>query len=181
MALKFSSISLVSQNCFQSSRITRDCGIHQLGFFSIPQCILPPTPSGLIGVFLPTFTFNCFQRFSIGFKSGDWLGHSRTLMRWVLNHSVVCLDVSFESLYFWNVQRLPNPSIMAELQKHLSNISHYFWKLIVTFIAWSFLVPDEEKQPHTIMLPSLCFTVGRVLFLLYAEPGSRQTLLLPNN
>ena len=90
----------------------------------------------------------------------------------------LCFEICLGSLSCWNVNYLPNPNILAELQRYLSNISQYFWEFIVPFIKWSSPVPDEEKKYNTIMLPPPCFTVGRVLLLLYAEPGSRQALLL---
>lgn len=39
--------------------------------------------------------------FSIGFRSGDWLGHSRT---WICSHSLAFLAVSIRSLSCWKIQ-----------------------------------------------------------------------------
>ena len=38
-----------------------------------------------------TRSFSSVQRFSIGFRSGDWLGHSRTLKCFLRSHSSVAL------------------------------------------------------------------------------------------
>ncbi len=51
---------------------------------------------------LATQTFSSLHRFSMGWRSGDWLGHSRTLMCFFLSHSFVALAVCFGSLSCWN-------------------------------------------------------------------------------
>ncbi len=47
------------------------------------------------------------HRFSMGLRSGDWLGHSRTLMCFFLSHSFVALAVCFGSLSCWNTHPRP--------------------------------------------------------------------------
>ncbi len=42
-----------------------------------------------------TRTFNSLQRFSMGLRSGDWLGHSRTLKCFLRSHSFVARAVVF--------------------------------------------------------------------------------------
>ncbi len=42
---------------------------------------------------METRTFSSLHRFSMGLRSGDWLGHSRTLMCFFLSHSFVVLAV----------------------------------------------------------------------------------------
>ncbi len=42
---------------------------------------------------LVTRLFSSFHRLSMGWRSGDWLGHSRTLMCFFLSHSFVALVV----------------------------------------------------------------------------------------
>ncbi len=51
---------------------------------------------------LATRTFSSLHRFSMGWRSGDCLGHSRTLMYCFLTHSFVALAVCFGSLSCWN-------------------------------------------------------------------------------
>ncbi len=51
---------------------------------------------------LPTRTFSSLHRFSLGWRSGDWLGNSKTLMCFFLSHSFVALAVCFGSLSCWN-------------------------------------------------------------------------------
>uniref|UniRef100_A0A674F8T3 Pyruvate dehydrogenase phosphatase regulatory subunit n=1 Tax=Salmo trutta TaxID=8032 RepID=A0A674F8T3_SALTR len=45
-----------------------------------------------------TRTFNSLQRFSMGLRSGDWLGHSRTLKCFLRSHSFVARAVCLGSL-----------------------------------------------------------------------------------
>uniref|UniRef100_A0A8C5N124 Sterol regulatory element-binding protein cleavage-activating protein n=1 Tax=Leptobrachium leishanense TaxID=445787 RepID=A0A8C5N124_9ANUR len=45
-----------------------------------------------------TRTFNSLQRFSMGLRSGDWLGHSRTLICFLRSHSFVARAVCLGSL-----------------------------------------------------------------------------------
>ncbi len=40
-----------------------------------------------------TWTFDSLQRFSMGLRSGDWLGHSRTLKCFLRSHSFVARAV----------------------------------------------------------------------------------------
>ncbi len=54
-----------------------------------------------------TRTFSSLHRFSVGLKSGDWLGHSRTLLCFFLSHSFVALAVCFGSLSCWNTHSQP--------------------------------------------------------------------------
>ncbi len=56
---------------------------------------------------LATRTFSSLHRFSMGFRSGDWLGHSWTLMCFFLSHSFVALAVCFESLSCWKTHPWP--------------------------------------------------------------------------
>ncbi len=57
---------------------------------------------------LATRTFSSLHRFPIGFRSGDWLGHSRTLMCFFLSHSFVALAVCFGSFsWCWNTHPQP--------------------------------------------------------------------------
>ena len=56
---------------------------------------------------MATQTFSSLHRFSMGLSSGDWLGHSRTLMCFFLSHSFVALAVCFGSLSCWNTHPRP--------------------------------------------------------------------------
>ncbi len=54
-----------------------------------------------------TAIFRSLQRCSIGFKSGLWLGHSRTFTELSSSHSCVALAVYLGSLSCWKVNLLP--------------------------------------------------------------------------
>ncbi len=56
---------------------------------------------------LATRTFSSLHRFSMGLRSGDWLGHSRTLMCFFLSDSFVVLALCFGSLSRWNTHPRP--------------------------------------------------------------------------
>ena len=86
MFLIFSSMSLLARTA--SNHFLYDdkrLWLTSVGIF--PHSLVPTFPNSFRfeGRLSPDFTFNYFQRFSIGFKSGDWIDHSRTLMRLVLN------------------------------------------------------------------------------------------------
>uniref|UniRef100_A0AAX7UCT8 NADH dehydrogenase [ubiquinone] iron-sulfur protein 5 n=1 Tax=Astatotilapia calliptera TaxID=8154 RepID=A0AAX7UCT8_ASTCA len=51
-----------------------------------------------------TRTFNSRHRFSMGLRSGDWLGHSRTFKCFLRSHSFVARAVCFGSLSCWKTQ-----------------------------------------------------------------------------
>ena len=61
-----------------------------------------------------TAIFKSCHRFLIGFKSGLWLGHSRTFIFLFLSHSSVALAVCFGSLSCWRWTSIP---ISAFLQR----------------------------------------------------------------
>ena len=50
-----------------------------------------------------TAIFTSRHRFSIGFRSGLWMGHSNTWICFDLNHSIVALAVCLGSLSCWKV------------------------------------------------------------------------------
>ncbi len=52
-------------------------------------------------------TCSSLHRFSLGFRSGNWLGHSRTLMCFLLSHSFVALAMCFGSLSCWKTHPRP--------------------------------------------------------------------------
>ena len=115
-----------------------------------------------------TDIFRSLQRCSIGFKSGFWLGHSRTFRDLSQSHSCIILAVCLGSLSCWKVNL--HPSLRSwELWSRLSSrISLYFAPFIFPLILTILSVPASEKHPHSMMLPPPCFAVGMV-------PGFLQT------
>ncbi len=121
-----------------------------------------------------TAIFRSLQRCSIGFKSGLWLGHSRTVTELLWSHSFVILAVCLGSLSCWKVNLRPSLRSWALWRRFSSRISLYLAAFIFPSIATSRPVPAAEKHPHSMMLPPPCFTVGTVLDRWWAVPGFSQ-------
>ncbi len=123
-----------------------------------------------------TAIFRSLQRCSIGFKSGLWLGHSRTVTELLWSHSFVILAVCLGSLSCWKVNLRPSLRSWALWRRFSSRISLYLAAFIFPSIATS--RPVAEKHPHSMMLPPPCFTVGTVLDRWWAVPGFLHTYRL---
>ncbi len=93
----------------------------------------------------------------MGLRSGDWLGHSRTLMCFFLSHYFVALAVCFGSLSCWNTH--PRPISMPWPWRYMS-------PSIVPLMQCSCPIPLAEKHPQSIMFPPPCLTVGMVDWLM---------------
>ncbi len=106
-----------------------------------------------------TAIFRSLQRCSIGFKSGLWLGHSRTVTELLWSHSFVILAVCLGSLSCWKVNLRPSLRSWALWRRFSSRISLYLAAFIFPSIATSRPVPAAEKHPHSMMLPPPCFTL----------------------
>ncbi len=61
--------------------------------------------------------FRSLQRCSIGFKSGLWLGHSRTVTELLWSHSFVILAVCLGSLSCWKVNLQAQSEVLSTLEK----------------------------------------------------------------
>ena len=127
------------------------------------------------GPLLWTLIFSSFHRFSIGFKSGDWLGHSSSFIFFLWNQLRVSLAVCLGSLSCWNVHPRFIFSILVDGSRFLSRMSRYISPFILPSIIWSLPVPYAEKQPHTMMFPPPNFTVGIVFLGWCAVPFLLQT------
>ncbi len=100
---------------------------------------------------LVTRLFSSFHRLSMGWRSGDWLGHSRTLMCFFLSHSFVALVVFLGHCHAGNP--IHNPFSMP-----------WPWLYIAPLMRCSCPVPLAEKHPHSIMFAPPCLMV-RMMFL----------------
>ncbi len=124
-----------------------------------------------------TRTFNSLQRFSMGLRSGDWLGHSRTLKCFLRSHSFVARVVCLGSLSCWKTQPRFIFNALADGRRFSLKISRYMAPFILSFTQISRPGPFAEKQPQSMMFPPPCFTVGMVFFLLQ----TRQVEFLPKS
>ncbi len=78
------------------------------GSFAIPPCRSSPVLAGwMVNVGGQPF-FRSLQRCSIGFKSGLWLGHSRTVTELLWSHSFVILAVCLGSFSCWELNLRPS-------------------------------------------------------------------------
>ncbi len=109
-----------------------------------------------------TRTFNSLQRFSMGLRSGDWLGHSRTLKCFLRSHSFVARAVCLGSLSCWKTQPRFIFNALADGRRFSLKISRYMAPFILSQISRP--GPFAEKQPQSMMFPPPCFTVGMVFF-----------------
>ena len=102
----------------------------------------------------------------MGFRSGDWLGHSRTLICFFLSHSFVALAICFGSLSCWKTHPRPIFSALTEGRRLSPKISRYMAPFILPSVSRP--VPLAEKHPQSIRFPPPCFTVGMVFLGLYS-------------
>ncbi len=122
-------------------------------------CIMSRCPLLLIGykfvlVLSPTRFLKHFEKMHTPpLRSGDWLGHSRTLMCFFLSHSFVALAVCFGSLSCWNTH--PQPISMPWPWWYMA-------PSIIPLMRCSCPGPLAEKHPQSIMFPPPCLTVGMV-------------------
>ncbi len=111
-----------------------------------------------------TRTFNSLQRFSMGLRSGDWLGHSRTLKCFLRSHSFVARAVCLGSLSCWKTQPHFIFNALADGRRFSLKISRYMAPFILYFTQISRPGPFAEKQPQSMMFAPPCFTVDMVFF-----------------
>ncbi len=111
-----------------------------------------------------TRTFNSLQRFSMGLRSEDWLGHSRTLKCFLRSHSFIARAVCLGSLSCWKTQPRFIFNALADGRRFSLKISRYMAPFILSFTQISRPGPFAEKQPQSMRFPPPCFTVGMVFF-----------------
>ena len=135
-----------------------------LGSFSHSSLQILTSSVRLDGERCCTAIFRSLQRCLIGFKSGLWLGHSRTFRDLSQSHSCVVLAVCLGSLSCWKVNLHPSLRSCVLWNRFSSRISQYFAPFIFPYILTSLPVPAAEKNPQSMMLPppTPCFTVGKV-------------------
>ncbi len=116
-----------------------------------------------------TQSFSSLHRFSFGFRSGDWLGHSRTLKCFLRSYSLVALAVCLGSLSCWKTQPRPIFNALTEGRRLLAKILRYMAPSILPSIRCSRPVPFAETHPQSMMCPPPCFTVGMLFLGLYSS------------
>ena len=124
----------------------------------------------LCGICLWTLTFKVFHKFSIGFKSGDWLGQLRVLITLFPNHSFVSFAVCLGSLLWWSTKFPPCPKEVEDFWRFFARISLYMLPFILPWITCYSPVPLDEKYPLSIMEPLQNITVWMLSCFLKAVP-----------
>ncbi len=122
---------------------------------------------------LDTWCFSTFRlrmphMCSIGFRSGDILGHSITF--------------TFSSCHLggvFGVVMLEN-SFWREGIIFCFRMSQYMLESMFPSMNRSSPVPAALMQPQTMMLPPPCLTVGKAQFSWYSSPGCHHTCWTPS-
>ena len=122
------------------------------------------------GCCLATFSF--LHRFSMGFRSGDWLGHSRTLICFFLSLSFVALAVCFGSLSCWKSHLRPKEVVTQNFRVH--GPIHPPLDTVKSSCPLSWETPPKDKVAPP------CFTVGMV-YSAFLFLQTRRAELMPNS
>ncbi len=114
--------------------------------------------------------FRSPHRFSVGFRSGLWLGHSKTSIYFWRSHSFVDLDVCFGLLLCWKMKFLFIFSFLAEAWRFCANIDWYLELFIIHPVLGNITV-----APYFLQLMMTVFTVfhgmsNALEIILYPSP-----------
>ncbi len=112
-----------------------------------------------------TAIFRSLQRCSIGFKSGLWLGHSRTVTELLWSHSFVILAVCLGSLSCWKVNLRPSLRSWA-LWRRFS--SAFIFPSIATSRPCSWKTPPQHDAATTMLHCWDC--IGQVMSSAWFSP-----------
>ncbi len=112
-----------------------------------------------------TQTFNYLERFSMGLRSGDWLGHSRTLKCFLRSHSFVAPGGCVWDHCHAERPRHVSSSMPLLMEGGFHSKSHDTWPHSFFPLHRSVvLVPLQKNSPQSMTFPPPCFTVGMVFF-----------------
>ena len=125
------------------------------------------------GFCLWTLSFKLFHKFSVGFKSGDWLAQYRVLIPLFSNHSFVRFAVCLGTLSCWSTKFRPCPKEVTDFGSFFSRTSLFILPFILSWITWNSQEPLDEKHSHVITELPPNLTVGMVLCFLKAVPFFR--------
>ncbi len=106
-----------------------------------------------------THIFRFLQKYTIGFKLRQWLGHSRTFTELSISHSC-CV---FRSIILLEGKPSAHLRFCMVLTGFSLRLSQYFGELRFSYILMSPSVPAAEIQPHSMRLLHAHFTFGMVL------------------
>ncbi len=106
----------------------------------------------VLGLSLGNTDFQLSPKIFMGLRSGDWLGHSRTLKCFLRSHSFVARAVCLGSLSCWKTQPRLIFNALADGRRFSLKISWYMAPFILSFTQIS-PGPFAEKQPQSMMFP----------------------------
>ncbi len=132
----------------------------------------------LDGEWCSTCLFRIPHRCSIGFRSGDTLGHWITFTLFFFRNPTVALDVCLGSLSCWKSARRPRARSNGSIFSF--SIEQYICEFMMPSMKCSSPTPAALMQPHIRTLPPPCFTVGTMHFSLYSSPLRCHTVLKPS-
>ncbi len=104
-----------------------------------------------------TRTFNSLQRLSMGLRSGDWLGHSRTLKCFLRSHSSLPGRCVRDHCHAERPSHVSSSMPLLIGRRFSLKISRYMAPFILSFTQISRPGPFAEKQPpkHDVYTPML--------------------------
>ncbi len=139
-----------------------------------------------LGHFPFSFVFSKWNACSIGFRSGDWLGHCITVHFFPFKNSLVAFAVCFGSLSICTVKRRPMSSeafgwIWADnIARNTSEFILLLLSAVTSSINTREPVPLAGIHAHAMTLPPPCFTDEVVCLGSWAIPFLLHTLLFPS-
>ncbi len=139
-----------------------------------------------LGHFPFSFVFSKWNACSIGFRSGDWLGHCITVHFFPFKNSLVAFAVCFGSLSICTVKRRPMSSeafgwIWADnIARNTSEFILLLLSAVTSSINTREPVPLAAIHAHAMTLPPPCFTDEVVCLGSWAVPFLLHTLLFPS-
>ncbi len=138
-----------------------------------------------LGHFPFSFVFSKWNACSIGFRSGDWLGHCITVHFFPFKNSLVAFAVCFVSLFICTVKRRPMSSeafgwIWADnIARNTSEFILLLLSAVTSSINTREPVPLAAIHAHAVTLPPSCFTDEVVCLGSWAVPFLLHNLLFP--
>ncbi len=139
-----------------------------------------------LGHFPFSFVFSKWNACSIGFRSGDWLGHCITVHFFPFKNSLVAFAVCFGSLSICTVKRRPMSSeafgwIWADnIARNTSEFILLHLSAVTSSINTREPIPLAAIHAHAMTLPPPCFTDEVVCLGSWAVPFLLHTLLFPS-
>ncbi len=139
-----------------------------------------------LGHFPFSFVFSKWNACSIGFRSGDWLGHCITVHFFPFKNSLVAFAVCFGSLSICTVKRCPMSSeafgwILADIiARNTSEFILLLLSAVTSSINTREPVPLAAIHAHAMTLPPPCFTDEVLCLGSWAVPFLLHTLLFPS-